>query len=348
VTDGAAGEEAVAVIAEVSRGDVVESVHRGVVVVVDTEGRLVASAGNVDHVAYFRSAAKPFQAIPVVESGAAEAFGFTERELALSCSSHDSTPDHQRGVARMLEKIGLHEDDLRCGISPIADEQEQARSVLGLVWPSQLQCECSGEHAGMLAACKQLGYPLDTYVERDHPLQRRILEIVATVLGIDEDELILGTDGCSIPTFAAPLRRFAFAYATLACPQQSPIKNDAGLVEAIDRMREAMVAYPVMIGNEGVLDTEIMQATGGRIVAKLGAEGVLCLAAPERGWGVAIASDDGMPRGLGPAAIATLEQLGLADDSELCPLREQFAGAVPSFKGEPVGAVRPALQLQFT
>jgi L-asparaginase II len=163
---------------------------------------------------------------------------------------------------------------------------------------------------------------------------------------MDEDEVILGTDGCSIPTFAAPLRRFAFAYATLACPQQSPIKNDAGLIEAIDRMREAMVAYPVMIGNDGVLDTEIMQATGGRIVAKLGAEGLLCLAAPERGLGIAIASDDGMPRGLGPAAIATLEQLELADERTLGPLREQFAAAVASFKGEPVGAVRPALELQ--
>ncbi len=146
MTDDAGREEA-AVLAEVTRGDVVESVHRGVVVVVDTGGTVVASAGNVDQLTYFRSAAKPFQAVPVVESGAAEAFGFTERELALSCSSHDSTPEHQRGVARMLEKIGVHEEDLRCGISPIADEQEQARSVLGLVWPSQLQCECSGEHA---------------------------------------------------------------------------------------------------------------------------------------------------------------------------------------------------------
>jgi L-asparaginase II len=339
-------KESAAVLAEVTRGDVVESVHRGVVVVVDREGCLVASAGNVDQLAYFRSAAKPFQAVPVVESGAAEAFGFTERELALSCSSHDSTPDHQRGVARMLEKIGLHDEDLRCGISPIADEQEQARSVLGLVWPSQLQCECSGEHAGMLAACKQLGYPLDTYVEQDHPLQRRILEIVAAVLGMDKDELILGTDGCSIPTFAAPLRRFALAYATLAAPCQSSIKNDPALVTAIDRLRAAMVAYPVMIGNEGVLDTEIMQATEGRIVAKLGAEGLLCLAVPERGWGIAIASGDGMQRGLGPAAIGVLEHLELADDRALCALREQYAGAVPSFKGEPVGAVRPALQLQ--
>ena len=347
MTNDAGREEAVAVIAEVTRGDVVESRHRGSVVVVDTGGAVVASAGDIDRLAYFRSSAKPFQAIPLVESGAADAFGFTERELALACSSHDATPDHQRGVARMLGKIGLHEEDLRCGISPPVDEQELARSVLGLVWPSQVQCECSGEHAGMLAACKHLGYPLDTYVERDHPLQRRILEIIATVLGMDEDAVILGTDGCSIPTFAAPIRSFAIAYAKLATPRRTSLGNEPALVEAIDRLRAAMVAYPVMIGNEGVLDTDIMQFSDGRIVAKLGAEGLLCLAVPDRGFGIAIASEDGMPRGLGPAAIATLEQLELIDSETLCALRERYAGAVPNFKGEPVGAVRPVLQLQF-
>jgi L-asparaginase II len=347
VTSEVKQDEVAATLAEVTRGDVVESVHRGVVVVVDVQGSLVASAGNVDQFAFFRSAAKPFQAVPVVESGAAEAFGFTERELALSCSSHDSSPEHQRGVTRMLEKIGLHDEDLRCGISSIINEQEQARAVLGVVWPSQVQCECSGEHTGMLAACKHLSYELDDYVAPDHPLQQRILEIIATVMEMDQDEVILGTDGCSIPTFAAPLRRFAFAYATLACPGQSHISGDQSLVEAIDRLRAAMVAYPVMINCEGGLDTEIIQATGGRVVAKLGAEGLLCLAVPERGLGIAIASDDGQQRGLGPAAISTLDQLGVADGEALRALREQFAGAVPSFKGEPVGAVCTALQLAF-
>ena len=347
MTGDANSDESAAVIAEVTRGDVVESMHRGIVAVVDVDGALVASAGDVERLAYFRSSAKPFQAIPLVESGAADAFGFTERELALACSSHDATPDHQRGVARMLEKIGLHEENLRCGISPPVDEQELARSVLGLVWPSQVQCECSGEHAGMRAACTHLGYPLDTYVERDHPLQRRILQIIATVLGMDEDAVILGTDGCSIPTFAAPIRCFAIAYATLATSRRTSLGNDATLVAAVDRLREAMLAYPLMIGNEGVLDTDIMQFSDGQIVAKLGAEGLLCLAAPERGLGIAITSEDGMPRGLGPAAIATLEQLELADGETLCALRMRYAGAVPNFKGEPVGAIRPTLQLQF-
>ncbi len=336
-----------AIFAEITRGDVVESVHRGRVAVVARDGALLASAGNPAQVAYFRSSAKPFQAVPLVESGAADAFRFGTRELALACSSHDSTPDHQRGVARMLEMCGLREDDLRCGISPIADEQEQARSVLGLVWPSQLQCECSGEHAGMLAACKHLGYDLDDYVARDHPLQARILEIIATVLGMSEHDIAIGTDGCSIPTFAAPLHRFAWAYALLAAPRGGVQPIPASLATALDCLREAMLAHPILVGNDGVLDTDIMQFSNGRIVAKLGAEGLLCLAAPARGLGIAIATDDGMPRGLGPAAIAALQQLDLADDAMIEALRERHAGAVPSFKGKPVGEIRPRLVLEM-
>jgi L-asparaginase II len=262
-----------ALLAEVTRGEVVESTHRGVVVVADVDGNVVASAGDPERPAYFRSSAKPYQAIPLIESGAADAFGFTEREVALACSSHDSTPDHQRGVVRMLEKAGLHDEDFRCGISLPVDPPEMARSVLGLVWPSQVQCECSGEHAGMLAACKHLGYPLDTYVDRDHPLQRRILEIVAAAVRRAPDDVVLGTDGCSIPTFGATIREFALAYATFAVPERAPAGAGRELAPAIDRLRSAMTAYPVMVGNEGVLDTDIMQFSNGRIVAKLGGGG---------------------------------------------------------------------------
>jgi L-asparaginase II len=337
-----------AIFGEVTRNDVVESVHRGRVAVVARDGSLVAFAGNPAQVAYFRSSAKPFQAVPLVESGAADAFGFGTRELALACSSHDSTPDHQRGVFRMLEMSGLHDDDLRCGISPIADEQEQARAVLGLVWPSQVQCECSGEHAGMVAATKHLGYTLDDYVARNHPLQQRILEIIATVLGMSADEIALGTDGCSIPTFAAPIHRFALAYAVLAAPNGGPPAIPAELATALNRLREAMLAHPVLVGNDGGLDTDIMKFSNGRVVAKLGAEGLLCLAVPERGLGIAISAEDGQQRGLGPAAVAILQQLGLADDAMTEALRERYAGPVPNFKGVSVGEIRPKLTLEFT
>lgn len=268
--------------------------------------------------------------------------------MALACVSHDATPDHQRGVARRPARIGLDEEALRCGISPPVDPQELARATLGLVCPSQLRCGCSGEHAGMLAACKHLGYRLDDYVERVHPWQRRILEIVASALRLDRDEVLLGTDGCGIPTFGAPIRTFAAAYAKLATPARAPAGAGRELAPSLDRLRAAMLAHPAMVGGDGALDTDIVRLSEERIAAKLGAEALLCLAVPERGLGVAIADESGSSRGLGPAAVALLDRLGLADDGLRSALRERHAGPVRSFKSAPVGEIRPALRLTPT
>jgi L-asparaginase II len=336
-----------ACLAEVTRGELVESRHDGAVVVTDPDGKIIASAGDVDEVIFFRSAAKPFQAVPLITSGAAEAYGFGSEEVALACASHDATPAHQRVAARMLAKIGLDEDALRCGIAPPADKQEAARVTLGLKEPSQLQCECSGEHAGMVVACKHLGEPLDSYVTTDHPLQRRIHAIVARVTGCDEDELVVGTDGCRIPTFGAPLHSFARAYAILAAPEPVLADDKDDLALPLTRLRDAMTAHPWLIGGDQVLDTDIMRVTNGRLVAKLGAEGLLCMAVPERRPGIAITASDGTPRGLGPAATAVLEQLDLADADELKTLHERHDGKVTTFAGEEVGQVRPALRLEF-
>jgi L-asparaginase II len=332
-------------LAEVTRGEVVESAHPGIVVVADVTERVLATHGDADHVAYFRSAAKPFQAVPLVESGAADAFEFGPEDLALACASHDATPAHQRGVARMLAKIGLDEDALRCGVSPPPDPQEAARITLGLKAQSQLQCECSGEHAGMLATCLHLDYPLQSYTEPDHPLQRRIREIVAQVLRLPEDDLVTGTDGCRIPTFAAPVRSFAVAYATLADPRQAPEGTGRELAKPLERLRQAMTAHPILVGGEETLDSDIMALSEGRIVAKLGAEGLLCLAVPERGLGIAIAADDGSSRALGPAAVAVIEQLELAQPAIVDTLRERHVETVKTFAGEAVGEMRPVFQL---
>jgi L-asparaginase II len=335
-----------ATLAEVTRGTLVESTHPGIVVVAHVSGRLLACLGDSEHVAYFRSSAKPFQAVPLVESGAADAFSLASEDLALTCASHDATPAHQRGVARMLAKIGLDEDALRCGVAPPPDPQEAARITLGLKAESQLQCECSGEHSGMLAACLHLGYPLESYTEPDHPLQRRIRKIVAQVLRLSEDDLVTGTDGCRIPTFAAPVRTFAIAYATLADPRQAPAGAGRELAKSLDRLREAMIAHPALVGGEETLDSDIMALCEGRIVAKLGAEGLLCLAVPERGLGIAIATDDGSARALGPAAVAVIEQLELAEPAIVDTLRERHIETVKTFAGEAVGEMRPAFQLE--
>jgi L-asparaginase II len=325
-----------ATLAKITRGELVESIHPGIVVVADVTGRLLACHGDPEHVAYFRSAAKPFQAVPLVECGAADAFDFGPEDLALACASHDATPAHQRGVARMLAKLGLDEDALRCGVAPPPDPQEAARITLGLKAESQLQCECSGEHAGMLATCLHLDYPLESYIEPDHPLQ---------VLRLKEDDLVTGTDGCRIPTFAAPVQSFAVAYATLADPRQAPVEAGRELAKPLDRLREAMIAHPVLVGGEETLDSDIMALSEGRLVAKLGAEGLLCLAVPERGLGIAIAADDGSSRALGPAAVAVIEQLELVEPAIVDTLRERHAETVKTFGGETVGEMCPAFQL---
>ena len=245
----------------------------------------------------------------------------------------------------MLAKIRLDEDALNCGVSPPPDPQEAARITLGLKAPSQLQCECSGEHAGMLATCLHLDYPLQSYTEPDHPLQRRIREVIAQVLRLPEDDIVTGTDGCRIPTFAAPVRAFAVAYATLADPRQAPQGTGRELAKPLERLREAMTAHPVLVGGEKTLDSDIMALSEGRIVAKLGAEGLLCLAVPERGLGIAIADDDGSSRALGPAAVAVIEQLELAEPAIVATLRKRHAETVKTFGGETVGEMRPAFQL---
>jgi L-asparaginase II len=333
-------------LAHITRGALVESIHCGSVAVVDDAGEMVTWAGDPEGRIYFRSSGKPFQAVPLVASGAADAFGFNSVELALACASHDASARHQAVAASMLAKAGLGESDLRCGFSPPMDEEEKARVVLGLEPRSQIKCECSGEHAGMLAACRHRGWSTGNYNDLDHPLQQDVLAVIAAATGIPADELVLATDGCSIPTFGAPLRSFARAYAVLADPHRALWDGPVEWRDALIRLRDAMLAHPDMIAGQGNLDTDLMQLTNGRILAKLGAEGLLCLAVPDRGLGIAIVDADGSQRGLGPAAIAVLQQLDLIEADKIEALRKQHSGEVLNFAGTPVGEIQSVVTLE--
>ncbi|MGI8474914.1 MAG: asparaginase, partial [Thermomicrobiales bacterium] len=272
-------------LAEMMRGGVVESVHEGTIVVVGVGGELVASAGDPETFAFFRSSAKPFQAIPLIESGAADRFGFTPAELALCCASHNGEPRHQEQVLAMLRKLGLDDGALRCGIVLPGDEPEAGRILAGLKAPSPLQCDCSGKHTGMLAACLHLGFPIDSYLEPEHPLQRRIREVVAEVCRIDPASMPLATDGCSVPTFGASVRAYATAFAALAAPGEAPAGAGREHAAALDRLRSAMIAHPGNVAGVKELVTDLMELGAGGIVAKSGAEGLLCLGFPGRGVG---------------------------------------------------------------
>lgn len=333
-------------LAEATRGDAVESVHAGTIAVVDPAGRLVAWAGDVETFAYFRSSAKPFQAIPVVESGAADAFGFTPAELALCCASHNAEPHHQREVAAMLAKIGLGEGALRCGISLPGDEAEAGRVLAGLVPRSPLQCDCSGKHTGMLATCVHLGYPIAGYLDPEHPVQRTIRGIIAEVCRVPEAGLRLATDGCSVPTFGAPVRAFATAYAVLARPEGVPADAGGRHAAALNRLRSAMTAHPENVAGTGDLVTDLMEVAGGRIAAKTGAEGLLCLALPEKGRGIAIRIADGTFRAHGVVATAVLEQLGAVDAAVIAAVRARHSPEIRNHNGWRVGELRAAFALQ--
>jgi L-asparaginase II len=334
------------VIAETTRGGITESVHHGVVVAVDVSGEIVASAGDPDQVVFFRSSAKPFQAIPVIESGAADAFGFTPAELALCCASHEGSPAHQEQVSAMLAKLGLSPAALQCGCPLTGDEEESARITLGLVERTPLQCDCSGKHTGMLATIVHEGLSLDDYLDPQHPLQQRILGLMAEVMRVPVDEIVLGTDGCSLPTFAAPVRAFAASYAALAAPEQVPAGAGREHAEALNRLRDAMTAYPVNVSGEGNLVATIMEVSEGRVAAKTGAEGLLCLAVPERGLGIALRVADGTYRTHAVAAVSALEQLDILDDAMRQEILARHNPELRNHNGWLVGEIRPVFALK--
>lgn len=292
---------------EATRADLVESQHDVAVAVTDGDGRLVASAGDPAQVTWWRSAAKPFQAMPLVADGAADRFVLGPDALALACASHSSEPGHVALALRMLQAIGCTESDLACGPHPplspaVADAATRDGTTLTPAWSN-----CSGKHTGMLAQARHHGWPIAGYERAGHPVQERILEEVVRWTGLGRAEIAQGVDGCTTVCFALPLRAMALAYARFGTSD----------VPAAARLREAMRSHPEMVGGTRRLCTDLVGATQGRVIAKVGAEGVYCAAWPERGLGIALKVRDGDNRSAQVALLAVLRQLGEAVGDEL-------------------------------
>lgn len=332
-------------LAEVTRGGIVESVHEGVVVTVDSTGAIVGSAGDPEMVAFFRSSAKPFQAIPVIESGAADRYGFTPSDLALCCASHHGELAQQEQVRAMLGKLGLDPSALQCGISGPANAEARAKVIRGERQPTPLSCDCSGKHTGMLASCLALGYPIDSYLEPEHPLQQQIRSLIAEVCRVPVENLVIGTDGCSVPTFGTSIRAFATAFAALADPSRVPDEAGKKHALALDRLRAAMIAYPENVSGHHALVAEVMRIGNGAFVCKSGAEGLFCLGVPGRGIGLAIRIADGSFRAHGVVLASALEQLGLATPEQVETIRAAESPQLRNHNGRLVGEIRAAFTL---
>ncbi len=305
-----------------SRGAIAESLHSGAIAVVDEQGRLLASLGDVDQFIFPRSSLKPFQAMPLIEAGGAEHFGLTQSEIALICASHSGTPEHAEKVTEILEKIGLRKADLLCGWhAPYHQKSAEALLIAGEK-PSVLEHNCSGKHSGMLALCQLTGWDIADYVDLDHPVQQAARDSFAEWANLPAEELGVGVDGCSAANFAAPLRNTAWAYARLMNPKElAPEKGQAAQI-----IREAMLAYPHMVGGPGRFDTALMEATQGRILSKAGAEGFQAMGIPagalsanSPALGIALKIADGDARNWACSAVSLeiLRQLELLSKQEL-------------------------------
>jgi len=291
-------------LAAVRRGELVESVHRGRFAAYDPRGDVLEALGDPEAYVYLRSAAKPFQALPLILSGTADAFGLTNKELAVACASHNAEEPHLAAVRSILEKAGLSEDDLQSGVHPPMYEPADAKLIRRGEEPRPIHSNCSGKHSGMLAVCVHEGYETLDYRDPGHPLQRRILGLIAEVCGVENDEVLIAGDNCGVPAFALPLRSFATGLARMATGEELPDH----LVEAALRIRDAMRAHPFMVAGTGRFDTEIMERT--YLLVKGGAEAVLAVGNPE-GWGMVLKISDGSQRAVQPVALAALEHMGV-------------------------------------
>jgi len=334
------------ILVEVRRGAIVESRHRGAIVVTESDGRIVKSVGDSELITSTRSTIKPIQAIPFITSGAADHFSVDERELAVVCASHEGEPIHTEAVAGMLARAGLDETSLRCGPQPpysasAAKKLEEAGEPF-----TQLHNNCSGKHAGMLLTAAARGFALDDYIAVEHPVQREVIATFARFAELDSN-MPTAIDGCSAPTFAVPLRALAVAFAKLV----NPVSDPSGIDRAAHRVVAAMIKHPEIVGGtKGRFDTELLRASHGKLVCKIGAEAVYCIGVlpGEKfpvGLGIALKVEDGSYRGLGPAVVETLRQLEVLDDEEVAKLASYHRPIIDNRRGLEVGEVHAVFKL---
>ncbi len=328
------------VLVERWRGNWVESLHRGSYAVCDAHGKIVFGAGDPARPVLPRSAVKAMQALALFRSGAVAKFDLDNEAIAIACASHFAEPQHVAVVARTLEYLGLSIDDLECGAHPPSLESaREALKAMGGV-PSAIHNNCSGKHTGMLADALALGVPTKGYVGRDHPVQRLVCAGIEEVTGVSLSTDACGIDGCSLPTWAAPLTAFATGFARMATGEG--LADD--LVQASRRIFAVITAHPFLIRGTGSLDSEAIAAFDGRLVLKIGAEGVFCGALIDKGLGFALKIDDGNMAAAECAVANLLLAITEPDAAEAAILEKRATIANENWRGIEVGMIRGAAE----
>jgi L-asparaginase II len=329
------------ILVEVWRGNMVESRHRAIAAVVDADGHVVKAWGDIEQPIYGRSSIKPLLAIPLVESGAADKFGLTDRELALACASHSGEPGHVDAVNTWLAKIGLSADNLECGPHyPYYEPAAHAMLRSGET-PTRAHNNCSGKHTGFLTTAIHLGDPIAGYVRYEHNVQQRLLGILEQMSGQNLGDVPRGIDGCGIPVIAIPVGHHALAMAKMADPKDL---SDAR-AKACARILTAMGREPWYVAGTGRFCTDVMMVTGTKAAIKTGAEGVYMGALPELGLGICIKTEDGNGRGAEIVMGHLLRHFGVIDAAEAAQLKQSLEPTLRNWAGTEIGSIKAAKPL---
>jgi L-asparaginase II len=330
-------------LAAVTRNRYVESIHQGYIHVTDSEGRVLYQAGETKTSIFFRSAAKPFQVMPFIQSGGARAMNFSLKEIAAACASHTGETMHQETVSGILDRLDLKETDLHCGTMRPLNAEEKKRLLMKGEEPSPLHTSCSGKHAAMLAYAKYSGFDIKSYEDLSHPIQQEILKTIAEFTDQDTGSMPTGTDGCGLPIYMLPIEKIALAYARLTA-----YANDAKSLwhTTCRTIFDAMTQYPEMIEGTGEFDTELMQATKGKLICKVGAEAVYCIGIRKGNIGICIKIADGNERAVYPVAIQLLLELNFIEKSEYEALKHWHTPELMNNLKEHIGNIYPVFQMK--
>jgi L-asparaginase II len=313
----------------------------GALAVTDTEGHLIAHAGNPNWLCFTRSTLKALQALPLIQSGGVKHFGLTSQELALMCASHNGEDMHVAQVSSILKKSGTTYKQMQCGCHvPYRFSFNDLPLPEGFEYDERHH-NCSGKHSGFLAYCALHGLPTETYTDLDHPLQLSVRKAVADVSGLDSQDMAWGVDGCSAPNFAIPLSSLARAYARLAMPEA-----DSKYGDSLKLLGEAMTAHPELVSGTGRSDADFMRVGRGDWVTKVGADGVQVIASRSRGQALALKIADGNKAALFAASIEALDQLGWLDVQQREALKHWRNAELKNIKGSHVGERRSVFKIQ--
>lgn len=327
---------------KVFRGPMCESRHRVVAVVTTPSGQPVATAGDPALRAFWRSSAKPFQALPVVNAALQQGVPLSGPEISVICASHAAEPGHVSQVRAILDRFDIPEEALRCGAHPPMHAESARELAARGEEPRPIHCNCSGKHAGMLVLARLMGAPLEGYLSREHPVQRAIAAAVAAMTGVPEPELIWGVDGCGAPVMGLSVQAMATAFARLASPEAAGAYADAAV-----HVVQAMQAHPFYVSGTGRICTRLMETLAPAVVAKGGAEGVYCVGLPELKLGVALKVVDGAARATESSITEVLNALGVIEPRQRAALEPFFRPVVRNNAGEPVGHMEASLPEGF-